>query len=55
MCPKAKGTLEVGIGIGSGHGNSKSAFDRLLKVSEVSEAIGKAGCSAGTRASYPYA
>jgi digeranylgeranylglycerophospholipid reductase len=41
MCPKAKGTLEVGIGIGPGHGDSKSAFDRLLKVKEVSAAVGK--------------
>lgn len=42
MCPRSKDTLEVGIGIDPGSGNSKSAFDRLLKVKEVTEAIGKA-------------
>ena len=40
MCPNTKDTLEVGVGIGPGHGNSRSAFERLLKVGEVSEAIG---------------
>jgi flavin-dependent dehydrogenase len=40
MCPKAKDTVEVGIGIGPGHGNSRSAFDRLLKVEEIAEVIG---------------
>jgi digeranylgeranylglycerophospholipid reductase len=40
MCPNSKDTLEVGIGIGPGHGNSKAAFDRLMKVGEVSEAVG---------------
>ncbi len=39
MCPNTKGTLEVGIGIASGHGDSKSAFDRFLKVRGVSEAV----------------
>jgi digeranylgeranylglycerophospholipid reductase len=41
ICPKNKGTLEVGIGISPGHGDSRSAFDRLLKMKEVSEAVGK--------------
>jgi len=36
ICPKAKDLTEVGIGIGQGHGN------RLLKIKEISEAIGKA-------------
>jgi flavin-dependent dehydrogenase len=39
MCPRTKGTLEVGIGIGPGHGDSKSAFDRLLKVGDVAGAV----------------
>ncbi len=47
VCPKTKGTLEVGIGVDSGNGNSKSAFDRLLKVSDVSEAIGNSKMLSG--------
>jgi len=41
LCPNSKDTLEVGIGISSRHGNSKSAFDRFIKINEVSAAIGK--------------
>ncbi len=34
-CPNAKDILEVGIGIGAQHGNSKAAFDRFVKKDEI--------------------
>jgi flavin-dependent dehydrogenase len=41
MCPNSKDTLEVGVGIESSRGNSKAAFDRLMKMREVKDAVGR--------------
>ncbi|VVB76633.1 Digeranylgeranylglycerophospholipid reductase [uncultured archaeon] len=42
MCPNGRDVLEVGVGIDSRHGNSRSAFDRLMRLGEVREAVGSA-------------
>lgn len=39
LCPNARDVLEVGIGIGAQHGNSKAAFDRFVAKEEVTRAI----------------
>jgi digeranylgeranylglycerophospholipid reductase len=42
MCPNSKDVLEVGIGVDSKFGNSKSAFDKFIKQEYVLRRIGKA-------------
>jgi flavin-dependent dehydrogenase len=40
LAPNARDILEVGIGIDSGAGNARAAFDRLLREPEVRELLG---------------
>ncbi len=40
MCPNRKDLLEVGLGLHSGAGNAKVAFDRFIRKSPVADLIG---------------
>lgn len=39
-CPNRKDLLEVGVGLYSGNGNARAAFDRLIKTEHISSIIG---------------
>jgi flavin-dependent dehydrogenase len=39
LCPNSKHVVEAGIGIGPGHGNSKAAFERFLRMKYVADAL----------------
>lgn len=47
MCPNAKDLLEVGIGIDSKYGNSKTAFERFVRIKEVAQKIESAKMAEG--------
>ncbi|MHB1829968.1 MAG: FAD-dependent monooxygenase [Candidatus Micrarchaeaceae archaeon] len=40
LCPNEKDLLEVGVGIRSGHENSKAAFDRFMRTDYVNGIVG---------------
>lgn len=52
-CPNSKNVLEVGIGIDSKHGNSRAAFDRFVKLKEVSDRLRKAKMLGGYASMIP--
>ncbi len=39
-CPNRKDLLEVGVGLYSGNGNARAAFDRLIKTEQIASVIG---------------
>ncbi|MDE1855094.1 MAG: NAD(P)/FAD-dependent oxidoreductase [Candidatus Micrarchaeota archaeon] len=41
LCPNAKDILEVGIGVDAKYGNSKTAFERFVKMKEVRDQLEK--------------
>ena len=39
-CPNRKDLLEVGVGLYSGNGNARAAFDKLIKTEQIASVIG---------------
>ncbi len=42
IAPEPKGVVELGIGVGEGHGNSKAAYDKFVKIYRVREFLASA-------------
>jgi len=40
LCPNAKDILEVGVGLNSGSGNAKAAFDRFVSSDDIRDLVG---------------
>ena len=55
LCPNSKDILEVGIGIDSGKGNAKKAFERFISSEGVAEVLGGAKRISGGASLIPIA